>query len=59
MRYRNEPLSEPVCIRRGRGRPVLLTEAVIEDKKIIAVFRDMHTARAYAQRRNKLSEVKA
>ena len=58
MRYRNAPLDEPIRIKRGKGRPVDLTEAVFEDDKLIAAFKDMHAARAYVQRRNKLMEVK-
>ena len=59
MKYRNAPLDEPIRIKRGRGRPVVLDAAVCEGGKIIAVFETENRARAYAHRLNKLSEVKS
>ena len=57
-RYRDILLVNPIRLRNGKGRPAVLDAAVCEGGKIIAVFETENRARAYAHRRNKLSEVK-
>lgn len=56
MKYRDILLPDPIRIKRGRGRPVELPAAVLEGERIVAAFENEGLARAYAHRKNQLSE---
>lgn len=55
MNYTHAPLSQPLAIKRGRGRPQALAEAVWNKGRCVAVFQSEGAARAYAARLNKLA----